>query len=107
MVEAETEIMSGPFVEYSGAPLGVFYITKAMLFAAMPVFLVTIFWGGFGPGVVGWVLGVLKYLVVVVIMVLMRNTNPRVRIDHAVKFFWFGLTPIGLRALALSMAGLP
>jgi len=103
MPEAETEIMGGPFVEYSGAPLGVFYLMKAMLFATLPVFLVTVFWGGFGPGMGGWVLGVLKYLVVVVIMVLMRNTNPRVRIDHAVKFFWFGLTPIGILALAMSL----
>ena len=105
IAEAETEIMGGPFVEYSGAPLAVFYMTKAMLFAALPAFLVTVFWGGFGPGLVGWVLGFLKYLVVVVIMVLMRNTNPRVRIDHAVKFFWFGLTPIGIVAAVLAMVG--
>ena len=103
IAEAETEIMSGPFVEYSGPPLGVFYMTKAMLFAILPAFLVTVFWGGFGPGVTGWLLGILKYLVVVVVMVLMRNTNPRVRIDHAMKFFWFGLTPIGIVILALSM----
>ena len=105
IAEAETEIMGGPFVEYSGTPLAMFYMMKAMLFTVLPVFLVTVFWGGFGPGLGGWVLGFLKYLVVVVIMVLMRNTNPRVRIDHAVKFFWFGLTPIGILAAALSMAG--
>ena len=104
IAEAETEIMGGPFVEYSGAPLAVFYMTKAMLFAALPVFLVTVFWGGFGPGWAGWVLGFLKYLVIVVIMVLMRNTNPRMRIDHALKFFWFGLTPLGILALALSVS---
>ena len=105
IAEAETEIMGGPFVEYSGTPLAVFYLTKAMLFATLPVFLVTVFWGGFGPDVAGWALGLVKYLVVVVIMVLMRNTNPRIRIDHAMKFFWFGLTPIGILAVALSMAG--
>ena len=106
IAEAETEIMGGPFVEYSGAPLGVFYLMKAMLFAVLPVFVVTVFWGGFGPGIVGWILGLLKYLVVVVLMVLMRNTNPRVRIDHALKFFWFGLTPIGVVILALALVGI-
>jgi len=105
IAEAETEIMGGPFVEYSGAPLAMFYLTKAMLFAGLPVFLVTVFWGGFGPGLAGWALGIVKYLAIVVIMVLMRNTNPRVRIDHAMKFFWFGLTPIGVVAVVLSMAG--
>ena len=106
IAEAETEIMSGPFVEYSGPPLAMFYLTKAMLFAVLPAFLVTVFWGGFGPGPLGWVLGVLKYLVVVVLMVLMRNTNPRVRIDHAMKFFWFGLAPVGVIALAFAMVGM-
>jgi len=105
IAEAETEIMGGPFVEYSGPPLAMFYLTKAMLFAGLPAFVVTVFWGGFGPGLLGWVLGIVKYLVVVVVMVLMRNTNPRVRIDHALKFFWFGLTPAGIIAAALAMAG--
>jgi len=105
IAEAETEIMGGPFVEYSGAPLAVFYMTKAMLFATLPAFAVTVFWGGFGPGVGGWVLGFLKYVVIVVLMVLMRNTNPRVRIDHALKFFWFGLTPVGIVAAAFGMVG--
>jgi len=107
IAEAETEIMGGPFVEYSGAPLAMFYLTKAMLFATLPAFVVTVFWGGFGPGTGGWILGFLKYLVVVVAVVLMRNTNPRVRIDHALKFFWFGLTPAGVIAAALAMAGTP
>ena len=105
IAEAETEIMGGPFVEYSGAPLAMFYLMKAMLFATLPVFVVTVFWGGFGPGLTGWVLGLLKYLLVVVLMVLMRNTNPRVRIDHALKFFWFGLTPTGLVAVVLALVG--
>ena len=105
IAEAETEIMGGPLVEYSGAPLAVFLMTKAMLFATLPVFLVTIFWGGFGPDTTGWVLGFVKYLVIVVVMVLIRNTNPRVRIDHAMKFFWFGLTPLGILAMAFAMVG--
>lgn len=105
IAEAETEIMGGPLVEYSGAPLALFYMTRAMLFATLPLFLVTVFWGGLGPSAGGWVLGFVKYLVIVVLMVLVRNTNPRVRIDHAMKFFWFGLTPLGIVALAFAMAG--
>jgi len=106
IAEAETEIMGGPLVEYSGAPLAMFYLTRAMLFALLPMFVVTVFWGGFGPHLRGWLLGAAKYLVVVGAMVLIRNTNPRVRIDHAMKFFWFGLTPTGFVAVALAVADL-
>lgn len=105
IAEAETEIMGGPLVEYSGPPLAMFYLTKAMLTATLPVFLVTVFWGGFGPDAVGWAVGFLKYLLIVVVVVLIRNTNPRVRIDHAMKFFWFVLTPAALVALVLAAAG--
>jgi NADH-quinone oxidoreductase subunit H len=41
--------------------------------------------GGFTGGV--W-LGVGKYVLVLVLIILIKNTNPRVRIDQAMKFFW-------------------
>jgi len=103
IAEAETEIMSGPYVEYSGSPLALFYLTRAMMFAILPIFLVTIFWGGLSLEGLGPLWFVLKYLAVVVIIVLMRNTNPRIRIDHAVKFFWFFMTPLALIAVGLAM----
>jgi NADH-quinone oxidoreductase subunit H len=46
--EAETEIMSGPFVEYSGPPLAVFKLTRMMMLFTMPMFLVVLFLGGMG-----------------------------------------------------------
>jgi len=104
IAEAETEIMSGPYVEYSGAPLAMFYLTRAMLFATLPLFLITIFWGGVRLSGLGPLWAILKYLLIVVLLVLIRNTNPRVRIDHAVKFFWFGMTPLAVLAIALAMA---
>jgi NADH-quinone oxidoreductase subunit H len=103
IAEAETEIMGGVYVEYSGPPLALFLLTRAMMFALMPIFLVTVFWGGF-HGTAGLLLGIPKYLLVVVLMVLIRNTNPRVRIDQAMRFFWYGLTPIALGAVAVAVA---
>jgi len=105
MAEAETEIMGGVFVEYSGPPLALIHLTRAMLLAVLPAALVTVFWGGFGPGVLGLVLGVLKLVVVVAVMVVIRNTNPRLRIDQALRFFWFLLVPVAAIAVALAMAG--
>ena len=104
--EAECEIMGGAFCEYSGPPLAVIYLTRAMMLAVLPMLLVTIFWGGFSFSSIGGVIaGILKYVLVIVIIVLVRNTNPRVRIDHAMKFFWYGLTPIAVVAVALALIG--
>ena len=103
--EAETELMSGPLVEYSGAPLAVFYLMRAMLLAALPLLLITVFMGGVDPAFPGVLWTLLKYLVLLVLIVLIRNTNTRLRIDHAVKFFWYGLTPLALAALLLALAG--
>ena len=106
IAEAETEIMGGVYCEYSGAPLAVFYLTRAMMFAVLPMVLVTVLWGGFHFGSVpGAVASVLKYLLVIVVVVLVRNTNPRVRVDHAMKFFWFGLTPVAIVAVVLALIG--
>jgi len=104
--EAETEIMGGAFLEYSGAPLAIIFATRAMLMAVLGLFMVTVYLGGVGPGPVGWLLGLVKYLVVIVIAVLMRNTNPRVRIDQAMKFFWFMATPVAIVAVVLALFGL-
>jgi NADH-quinone oxidoreductase subunit H len=95
--EAEQEIMSGVMVEYSGAPLAVFRITKAMMFFLLPLFLVTVFWGGLASW---WAIP--KVLLIVVLIVLMKNTNPRFKIDHALRFFWFGLGTLGIVAAGLA-----
>ena len=103
--EAETELMGGVYCEYSGPPLALFYLMRAMLHAVLPCLLVTVFWGAFGRSVFHAVVWVVLYLVAVVVVTLVRNTNPRVRIDHAMRFFWYGLTPIALLAVALALIG--
>jgi NADH-quinone oxidoreductase subunit H len=101
MAEAEQEIMSGVFAEYSGASLAVFKLTKAMMLFLMPLFMVTVFWGGFGDW---W--AILKFLLIVVLVVLMKNTNPRFRIDQALRFFWFILGVFGIVAVVLAFVRL-
>ena len=95
--EAETEIMGGIFIEYSGILLGVLKLTRFMMMAAVPLFLITVFWAGFS---------VWKYAVLLVIIILMRNTNPRVRIDQAMRFFWGKMTAIALIAVLLAVMGM-
>lgn len=105
--EAETEITGGALIEYSGVPLALFKLTKAMLLFTLPVFLLTLFTGGLGlqGGWQGLAGGLGKYLGIVVLLTLIRNTAPRVRIDQAVKFFWGPLTLAAAAAVGLALGG--
>jgi len=104
MPEAETELTGGAYVEYSGPPLGIFKLTRAMMLFTMPIFLITVLWGGisFTNGAMGVLIGILKYVALIVITVLVRNTAPRVRIDQAMKFFWGPVTLFGVIAFILA-----
>jgi NADH-quinone oxidoreductase subunit H len=104
MPEAETELTGGAYVEYSGPPLGIFKLTRAMMLFTMPVFLITVLWGGipFQSGGLPILFGILKYVALIVITVLIRNTAPRIRIDQAMKFFWGPVAMFGLCAVILA-----
>jgi len=102
MAEAETEIMAGTFIEYSGPLLAALKLTKFMMFTVMPCFLITLFMGGFSSGIIP---GLLKYIVLVTLVVLVKNTNPRLRIDQAVRFFWGPVTGIAIAAIVLAFCG--
>jgi NADH-quinone oxidoreductase subunit H len=86
IAESETEIASGLIIEYSGALLALWKVMQVMMLVALPMFLVIVFLGGFGPSLV---YGIAKYVLILVLIILIKNTNPRVRIDQAMKFFWF------------------
>jgi NADH-quinone oxidoreductase subunit H len=89
IAEAETELGSGVLMEYSGALLAIWKLTQAIMLVALPLFLVMVFLGGFGTGLwVDLLTGVGKYVLVLVLIILIKNTNPRMRIDQAMKFFW-------------------
>ncbi len=107
MPEAETELAGGAYIEYSGPPLGMYKLTRAMMLCTMPIFLVVLFCGGmdFQLGVVPGILGGLKYVGLVVVIVLIRNTAPRVRIDQALKFFWGPMTIVALWAVGFALIG--
>ena len=102
IAEAETEVMSGVLVEYSGALLAVWKITQAMMLVALPLFLVMVFLGGFEVN--SWT-GIGKYALILVLLILIKNTNPRVRIDQAMKFFWFYCGSALVAAIILAIIG--
>jgi len=104
--EAETEIIGGVELEYSGVLLAVIKLVRAMMLAVVPIFLITMFWGGLDFRGWGLLWGVLKYLFIVLLFVLIKNTNPRVKISQAVRFFWGPLALLGVLVLVLSWVGL-
>ncbi len=103
--EAETELAGGTHIEYSGGALAVVKLTKAIMFFVMPIFIITLFWGGISFS--GWriLTSILKYVAIVVIFVLVKNTNPRVRIDQAVRFFWGPMFILSIAAMILAVLG--
>ncbi len=100
--EAEQELMGGVLTEYSGVPLALFKLSKAMMLSVLTVFLAVIFFGGMQFKGIDILWSILKYLVPVVLVVLIRNTNPRLRIDQIMKLFWGPLTVLALIALLLA-----
>ncbi len=104
--EAEQEIESGPFLEYSGMLLAAFKLTKAMMLYILPVLLITLFLGGFDINSMAGVLWfIIKYFIVLSLMILIKDTNPRIRIDQAVRFFRWPMTILAVIGLVLAMIG--
>lgn len=105
MAEAETELAGGVLVDYSGAALAVFRLMKNMMLFTLPFFLMILFLGGVSFQGMHALGGFFKYLGLVAVLTVIRNTNPRIRVDHAVKFFWGPLTLLALAAVVLAFKG--
>lgn len=107
MPEAETELSGGVFIEYSGPPLAMFKLTRAMMLFTMPVFLTALFCGGLvtGPGWQPKLFGLLVWFLLLAVTIVIRNTTPRVRIDQAVRFFWGPVSLVALLAITLAWLG--
>ncbi|MDD3036093.1 MAG: NADH-quinone oxidoreductase subunit H, partial [Candidatus Saccharimonadaceae bacterium] len=102
VAEADQELMCGTLIEYSGLPLAVFKLTKAIMLYTVPLFVIVLFLGhSLSP-----LLLIAKYLMLLGIMILIKNTNPRLRIDQVLRFFWRVPTLVAGAALVLAMLGL-
>ena len=105
--EAEAELSGGAYIEYSGPPLAMFKLTRAMMLFTVPVFLVVLFVGGWiVEG--GWgakLSGVILWLLLVTVTIVLRNTTPRLRTDQAIRFFWGPVTVAALVAAGLAWMG--
>ena len=105
MPEAETEIVSGMYIEYSGPALACLKMSKAILAFALPALLITLYFGGIIFTLGGILRSISEYLLILLLMIVIKNTNSRVRIDQAVRFFWRIPTVMAIVAVVLVCLG--
>jgi NADH-quinone oxidoreductase subunit H len=105
MAEAETEINHGSFIEYSGTPYALVKLTKYIMLFTLPAFVIALFMKGFNLTGIGILWTILKVLAVVLILTLIRNTNPRVRIGQAMRFFFIWMNLLAIIAIVLIFLG--
>jgi len=106
MAEAETEITEGAFIEYSGAPYALIKLTKYIMLFILPAFLCALLLGGFNLSGIGILWAILKLIGVVLLITLIRNTNPRLKIKQAIRFFVVWMNLIVVVAIVLAYFGL-
>jgi formate hydrogenlyase subunit 4 len=107
IVEAEVEILEGPFIEYSGPNYALFkyYLMLKQMFYASLFAVVFIPFLKTGYYAADMLIQILETLVVYIFIALIGSTNPRLRIDQAVKYYAV-LIFISLVAVGLSVYGM-
>lgn len=102
IMEAESELVAGFNTEYSGMKFALFFLAEFAGMFTVSAIATTLFLGGwlpvhpslsFIPPVI-WFLG--KTFFIVFILMWIRSTLPRVRIDQMMNFGWKVLIPIAL-----------
>ena len=108
---AESEVVGGPFVEYSGAHWAVFFLAEYLNTFVISALIVVLFFGGwswpsppesiFGNDLsgattnfVGGAWFMFKTYIVAVTIFWIRGTYPRLRIDQLMTFAWQVLIPL-------------
>lgn len=101
--EAETEISHGVLIEYSGTLLAAYRLMKNMLLFSLPFFIIIVYLGGVKLNGLHLLYGSLEYVALVAVITLIRNTNPRLRMDQVLRFFWGPMTILAIIAVMLAL----
>jgi NADH-quinone oxidoreductase subunit H len=102
LIEAESELVAGYNIEYSGMKFGLFMANEFIhAFTANLLFAVVFLGGWSGPGatqvpLLGFVYLMIKTAIVYIPSLILRATIPRVRIDQMMSFNWKFLVPVSI-----------
>ena len=103
--EAESELVSGFHTEYSGMRFAFFFLAEFANNFFSAGFAVALFFGGYlGPILPGIVWFILKTFVLITLMMWIRWTVPRLRIDQMMGLCWKLLVPLSLVVFILAAA---
>jgi NADH-quinone oxidoreductase subunit H len=105
MPEAEAEITEGIFIEYSGVAYALIKLTKYIMLFVLPSLLAALLLGGFRLDGINILWSILKVLGIVLLLTLIKNTNPRIKIKQAVNFFLIWMNLITVIAIVLIAFG--
>jgi NADH-quinone oxidoreductase subunit H len=109
LLEADSEMVAGYMIEYSGMKFAMFFIAEYVNMFAAAIIISTLFLGGykfFGlenlAPVLTPVIVFAKATFVIFCMLWFRGTFPRIRFDHLVGFAWKFMVPLAMVNLLLS-----
>lgn len=101
IAEAESEIIAGFHIEYSGMKFGLFYAVELVNTVAVSAIIASLFFGGWWTYgleefIPGWVIFIGKMYAIYFILIWFRGTLPRFRVDQLMAFAWKVLLPLAL-----------
>jgi NADH-quinone oxidoreductase subunit H len=97
LLEADSEIVAGYFVEYSGMKFALFFLAEYINMFAIAGIAATLFLSGWNwPILPTWLWFFIKTFAVVFVFIWARGSWPRFRIDHMLNFSWKFLVPLAL-----------
>jgi NADH-quinone oxidoreductase subunit H len=97
LLEADSEIVAGYHTEYSGMKFAMFYLGEYGHAVAYSAIISTLFLGGWqGPLLPPVLWLIIKMLIVFFVIVWIRSTLPRFRVDQLMSFAWKGLFPLAI-----------
>ena len=100
---AESEVVGGPFVEYSGAHWSVFFLAEYINTFAIAALTALLFLGGWGgPGLPDVVWFLFKTYAVILVVFWVRGTFPRLRIDQLMAFAWKVMVPLSFYTVIIA-----
>ena len=103
LVEAESEIVAGYNIEYSGAKFATLYLMEYAEALAISAIITTLFLGGWrGPLLPPFLWFLIKVIAIFFLIVWVRSTIPRLRIDQVMAFAWKFLLPLALINLLIT-----